>query len=52
MMLLIALPIAPFTDSNEMGMTLPLVLERIREKPKYQKLILEAFGDTSIDESC
>ena len=45
------MPIAPFTDSNEMGMTLPLVLERIREKPKYQKLILEAFGDTTVDET-
>ena len=45
------MPIAPFTDSNEMGMTLPLVLERVRENPKYQKLLLDAFGDTAVDET-
>jgi cytochrome c peroxidase len=30
------LSIAPFTDTTEMGMTLPAVLERVRENPEYE----------------
>ncbi len=44
------MPIAPFTDTNEMGMTLPLVIERIKENPKYSALYSKAFPEKEINE--
>ena len=38
----------PFQDATEMGMTLPLVVERIREQTYYPALFQKAFGTTTI----
>ncbi len=44
------MPIAPFTDTNEMGMTLPGVMERIKENSKYLNLYQKAFPNKEINE--
>ena len=44
------MPIAPFTDTNEMGMTLPSVIERIKENSKYLNLYQKAFPNKEINE--
>lgn len=44
------MPIAPFTDTNEMGMTLTSVIERIKENPKYINLYKKAFPGKEINE--
>ncbi len=38
----------PFQDQTEMGMTIPTLLQRVREQPFYAPLMQNAFGDTSI----
>jgi cytochrome c peroxidase len=38
----------PFQDDTEMGMTLPLVVERLREQTYYPALFQKAFGTTTI----
>jgi len=45
------LSIAPFTDTTEMGMTLPAVLERVRENPEYESYFNQAYGTFDVDES-
>lgn len=44
------MPIAPFTDTNEMGMQLPTIVERIKENPKYITLYRDAFPNKEINE--
>jgi cytochrome c peroxidase len=44
------MPIAPFTDTNEMGMTLPGVINRIKENSKYNNLYQKAFPGKEINE--
>ncbi len=39
----------PFQDQTEMGMTLPLLLQRVREQSFYATLMSNAFGDTAIN---
>jgi cytochrome c peroxidase len=38
----------PLQDSVEMGMTLPLVVERIEQRDFYDPLFTEAFGDATV----
>ena len=38
----------PLQDSVEMGMTLPLVVERIEQRDFYAPLFTEAFGDPTV----
>ncbi|MFT5199880.1 MAG: cytochrome c peroxidase [Planctomycetota bacterium] len=38
----------PLQDSVEMGMTLPLVVERIEQRDFYAPLFTEAFGDATV----
>ena len=38
----------PFQDQTEMGMTIPTLLQRVREQAFYAPLMQNAFGDTSI----
>lgn len=45
------LSIAPFTDTNEMGMTLPLVVQRANENPEYKSLLKAAYQVEEFDES-
>jgi cytochrome c peroxidase len=44
-----AQPLAPITDTNEMGNTLPEVLMRLCADAEYKKMFVKAFGDTSIN---
>lgn len=39
----------PFQDPVEMGMTLALIAQRVREQPYYAPLINNAFGDTAVN---
>ena len=41
----------PFTDTVEMGNTLPAILQTIRQHPYYAQLFQNAFGDTSVTTS-
>jgi len=45
------MPIAPLTDSTEMGMTLPLVLERVKENEEYKTLFMNAYGKFEVSET-
>jgi cytochrome c peroxidase len=45
------LPIAPFTDSNEMGLTLNEVVNRVNENSKYTSLMQAAFGESHANET-
>ncbi len=38
----------PFQDQTEMGMTIPTLLQRVREQAFYAPLMQNAFGDTVI----
>jgi cytochrome c peroxidase len=38
----------PFQDSVEMGLTLPLLMQRINEQPYYANLFAKAFGDNTV----
>ncbi|MFY8026110.1 MAG: cytochrome-c peroxidase, partial [Sediminibacterium sp.] len=38
----------PFQDQTEMGMTIPTLLQRVREQAFYAPLMQNAFGDTAI----
>lgn len=38
----------PFQDQTEMGMTIPTLLQRVREQAFYAPLMNNAFGDTAI----
>lgn len=38
----------PFQDEVEMGLTLPLLLERVEEQSYYAPLFANAFGDTDV----
>ncbi|MBA4258665.1 MAG: cytochrome-c peroxidase [Chitinophaga sp.] len=38
----------PFQDQTEMGMTIPTLLQRVREQAFYAPLMQNAFGDTII----
>ncbi len=38
----------PFQDTVEMGLTLPLLLQRVSEQPFYADLFKKAFGDNAI----
>lgn len=38
----------PFQDKVEMGMTLPLLVQRIAEQTYYDQLFINAFGDTAV----
>lgn len=40
-----------FTNPNEMGITMPEVLQAIRDEPYYQWLFERAWGDTAVVES-
>ena len=39
----------PFQDQTEMGMTIPTLLQRVREQAFYAPLMSNAFGDTAIN---
>lgn len=39
----------PFQDQTEMGMTIPTLLQRVREQAFYAPLMNNAFGDTAIN---
>ncbi|MCU0321802.1 MAG: hypothetical protein MUE72_05255 [Chitinophagaceae bacterium] len=39
----------PFQDQTEMGMTIPTLLQRVREQAFYAPLMNNAFGDTVIN---
>jgi cytochrome c peroxidase len=38
----------PFQDSTEMGLTLPLLLQRVNAQPYYANLFAKAFGDNAV----
>ena len=42
-------PLAPITDSNEMGEELSRVIARLRKDPQYPKLFRAAFGEVTIN---
>ena len=39
----------PFQDQTEMGMTIPTLVQRVREQAFYSPLMNNAFGDTAIN---
>jgi cytochrome c peroxidase len=41
-------PLAPLTDQKEMAMSIPLVLERIKQNDEYISLFFDASGSTEI----
>lgn len=41
---------AAFTSTNEMGMTMPQVIQTLRDKPHYAPLFRRAFGTTEVNE--
>lgn len=45
------MPIAPFTDTTEMGMSLPEVISRIKNNSQYSSLYQKAYGSTTINET-
>ncbi len=44
------MPIAPFTDSTEMGLSLPQLLTRVEENTTYLDYFQKAYGTTQVDE--
>ena len=43
-------PLAPLTDSNEMGLSINNWIERVKEQPQYRSFFLQAFKSDSITE--
>ncbi len=44
------MPIAPITDTTEMGLSLPLLINRVEENISYNTFFQQAYGTTQVNE--